>query len=120
MPRNVNLEELLEDEEPRGQPDTRASAKSSSKQSSKPKKGSQNAPGDGQQGSIHTKRHTLTLTPEQDRALKLARVDDDIDTTTRIRAMIELWEHDSRLRRRVDQLAKQRSAELVRHRPRRT
>ena len=34
------------------------------------------------------------------------RVDDGIDTTIRIRTMIELWVHDDRIRTQVDKLAK--------------
>ncbi|WP_275128079.1 hypothetical protein [Streptomyces monomycini] len=37
--------------------------------------------------------------------LKLAGVEDGIDTTARIRAMIALYEEDERLRRRVDKMA---------------
>ena len=87
MPSQINVNENLDDEDPK-------------------------------RNSTHPKRPSLTLTEEQDRALKLARVDDDVDTTTRIRAMIELWQKDVTIRKKVDKLAKQRSTELVRHRPR--
>jgi hypothetical protein len=65
------------------------------------------------------KRITLPLWQTLWRALQLARVDDGIDTTIRIRSMIELWVHDDRIRARVDKLAKQRASTLSRGRPRR-
>lgn len=65
------------------------------------------------------KRITLPLWHSLWRALQLARVDDGVDTTVRIRAMVELWEHDTRVRARVDKLAKQRASTLPRGRPRR-
>lgn len=64
------------------------------------------------------KRITLPLWHSLWRALRLANVDDGIDTTVRIRSMIELWEHDPRLRARVDKLARDRAASLSRGRPR--
>jgi len=64
------------------------------------------------------KRITLPLWHSLWRALRLANVDDGIDTTVRIRSMIELWEHDPRLRARVDRLARDRAASLARGRPR--
>ncbi|MEV5880713.1 hypothetical protein AB0L75_42385 [Streptomyces sp. NPDC052101] len=56
--------------------------------------------------SLYSARITFTTTPEQRRALELAKVDDGIDKTARIRAMVALWEQDDRLRRRVDKLAR--------------
>jgi hypothetical protein len=50
------------------------------------------------------------------RYLKRANAEDDIDTTVRIRAMIELYEHDQRHRARVDKIAKKRNEGLIRHR----
>jgi hypothetical protein len=47
------------------------------------------------------------------RYLKRANAEDDIDTTVRIRAMIELYEHDQRHRTRVDKIAKKRNDELI-------
>jgi hypothetical protein len=51
------------------------------------------------------KRLNLIVTSAQRRWLALARVDDDIDSNSRIRAMIQLWHADKELRERVDQLA---------------
>lgn len=51
-------------------------------------------------------RISLTASPEMKRALDLARVDDGIEATARIRAMIALWQSDDRLRVRVDKLAR--------------
>ncbi len=51
-------------------------------------------------------RISLTATAEMKRALDLARVEDGIEATARIRAMITLWQEDPRLRARVDKLAK--------------
>jgi hypothetical protein len=39
------------------------------------------------------------------RALEQARVDDRIETTARIRAMIHLWQEDDQFRARVNELA---------------
>lgn len=64
------------------------------------------------------KRISLPLWQPLWRELQLARVDDGVDTTVRIRAMIELWAHDPRLRGRIDKLAKQRAGGLHRGRPR--
>jgi hypothetical protein len=50
-------------------------------------------------------RMSLTLSKEMKRALDVARVDDGLEGTARIRAMITLWQEDARLRRRVDKLA---------------
>jgi hypothetical protein len=50
-------------------------------------------------------RMSLTLSKEMKKSLEMARVDDGIEGTARIRAMIALWEHDERLRRRVDREA---------------
>lgn len=54
----------------------------------------------------YSERINLTTTPEQNRALNLARVDDGIDKTARLRAMIALWQQDERIRRRIDKLAR--------------
>lgn len=57
-------------------------------------------------GTKFDARMSLTLSPDQKRALDLARVDDGVEGTARIRAMIALWEGDERVRRRIDLLAK--------------
>lgn len=62
------------------------------------------------------KRVHVPMTERHYRLLKKRGADDDIDTTVRIRAMIELYETDERHRARVDKLAKQRNADLIRHR----
>jgi glucose/arabinose dehydrogenase len=51
-------------------------------------------------------RISMTASPEMKRALDLARLDDGIEVTARIRAMITLWQEDRRLRARVDKLAR--------------
>lgn len=66
--------------------------------------------------SKNGKRVAVPMPKDMRDALALARVDDDIEATVRIRAMVELWMHDERLRARVDKLAKTRSAELISHR----
>jgi hypothetical protein len=50
---------------------------------------------------------SLTLTKAQKKALDMARVDDGLEGTARIRAMIALWESDEKLRRRIDKLARE-------------
>lgn len=52
-------------------------------------------------------RMSLTLTKAQKKALDMARVDDGLEGTARIRAMIALWESDEKLRRRIDKLARE-------------
>ena len=56
--------------------------------------------------AAYSARIHLTTTREQTRALAQARVDDGIEVTARVRAMIALWMEDERLRRRIDKLAK--------------
>lgn len=51
-------------------------------------------------------RMSLTLSKQMKRALDSARVDDGVEGTARIRAMITLWQDDERFRNRVDKLAK--------------
>lgn len=55
--------------------------------------------------TFYSERINLTTTPAQKKMLKLAGVEDGIDTTARIRAMIALYEEDERLRKRVDKTA---------------
>lgn len=57
-------------------------------------------------GTKFDARMSLTLDPGQKRLLDLTRVDDGIEATARIRAMIALYGHDPRLRKRVDRVAK--------------
>lgn len=51
-------------------------------------------------------RMSLTLSRDMKRALDIARAEDGIEGTARIRAMIALWEKDERLRRRIDRDAR--------------
>jgi hypothetical protein len=51
-------------------------------------------------------RMSLTLSKEMKRALDIARAEDGIEGTARIRAMIALWESDERLRKRIDREAR--------------
>lgn len=124
MPKNVDISNLLGDDHPTEKPRTRG--RNTKKPPEKPATGktpqARSTTSTRSKSSTPSKRHerrlSLPLTDDQDRTLKLARVEDDIDTTTRIRAMIEIWADDPKLRKRVDKLAAQRSAELVRNRPR--
>jgi hypothetical protein len=50
-------------------------------------------------------RIPLNVDDEMRRALEQARVDDRIETTARIRAMIHLWQVDQAFRTRVNELA---------------
>jgi hypothetical protein len=50
-------------------------------------------------------RIPLNVDDEMRRALESARVDDRIETTARIRAMIHLWQEDPAFRDRVNKLA---------------
>jgi hypothetical protein len=49
----------------------------------------------------------LTMSPEMKRDLELARIEDRIELTSRIRAMITLWLTDPGYRAAVDELAAQ-------------
>lgn len=50
-------------------------------------------------------RIPLNVDEEMRRALEQARVDDRIETTSRVRAMIQLWQDDDEFRARVNELA---------------
>lgn len=50
-------------------------------------------------------RIPLNVDDDMRRALEQARVDDRIETTARIRAMIHLWQEDEQFRARVNELA---------------
>lgn len=51
-------------------------------------------------------RISMKASPQMKRDLELARLDDGIEMTARIRAMITLWQSDKRIRGQVDKLAK--------------
>jgi glucose/arabinose dehydrogenase len=51
-------------------------------------------------------RISMTASQEMKRDLELARLDDGIEVTARLRAMIALWQEDPKLRAKVDKLAK--------------
>ena len=56
--------------------------------------------------AAYSARISLTTTPEMKRDLDMARVEDGVEATARIRAMIALWQEDTRLRARIDKLAR--------------
>lgn len=60
-------------------------------------------------GPAYPKRMTLPLTVEDHRALRVAHLDDGVEATARLRAMLALWQQDERLRARIDKLARQMS-----------
>ncbi|WP_438297701.1 hypothetical protein [Streptomyces sp. HUAS TT7] len=62
-------------------------------------------PAEQEKAVFYSARINLTTTEAQKKMLKLAAVEDGIDTTARIRAMIALYEEDERLRKRIDKLA---------------
>jgi hypothetical protein len=51
-------------------------------------------------------RISMKASPEMKRWLELARIDDGVEVTARLRAMIMLWHDDPKLRARVDELAR--------------
>jgi hypothetical protein len=63
-------------------------------------------PAEQTRSAAYSSRLHITVTPGQAHALAQARVDDGIEVTARLRAMIALWEEDERLRRRIDKLAR--------------
>ena len=48
----------------------------------------------------------MTASTDMKRDLELARLDDGIEVTARLRAMITLWQEDPKLRARVDKRAR--------------
>jgi hypothetical protein len=56
--------------------------------------------------SPYRERISITLTIGQIQALRIARAQDGIQATARIRAMIGLWQDDPELRDRIDRLAR--------------
>lgn len=71
---------------------------------------------DPQEPRKNTGRVAVPMPKDMRDDLALARIDDGVEATVRIRAMVELWQRDHRLRQRIDKLAKVRSAELISHR----
>lgn len=57
-------------------------------------------------GEKWSARISMTASREMKRQLELARLDDGIEVTARLRAMIQLWQDDPQLRGRVDELAR--------------
>lgn len=55
--------------------------------------------------AFYGERLSITTTAAQIKALRAARLDDGIEVTARIRAMIALWQDDPKLRARVDRAA---------------
>jgi hypothetical protein len=51
-------------------------------------------------------RISMTASPGMKRDLELARLEDGIEVTARLRAMIVLWQEDPKLRARVGRLAR--------------
>lgn len=51
-------------------------------------------------------RISMTASREMKRDLEQARLDDGIEVTARLRAMITLWQSDPQLRARVDELSR--------------
>jgi hypothetical protein len=51
-------------------------------------------------------RISMTASRDMKRNLEAARLDDGIEVTARLRAMITLWQEDPQLRARVDELAR--------------
>lgn len=51
-------------------------------------------------------RISMTTNPGMKRDLELARLDDGIEVTARLRAMITLWQEDPKLRARIDRRAR--------------
>ena len=61
---------------------------------------------DGRTAIRWSVRVPLNVDEEMRRALEVARMDDRIETTARVRAMIQLWQEDERLRARINKRAK--------------
>lgn len=65
----------------------------------------EHAPAEQRPQAAYDKRIPLMTDAEQHKALAMARLEDGIEATTRLRAMVKLWMEDERFRRRVDKLA---------------
>jgi hypothetical protein len=57
-------------------------------------------------GVSYPRRVTLPLTDDDYKALKRAHLDDDVNTVTRLRAMVDLWQTNSRVREQIDRHAR--------------
>jgi hypothetical protein len=57
-------------------------------------------------GAFYDCRLSITTTPAQVQALRAARLADGIQATARLRAMIDLWERDPKIRERIDKIAR--------------
>lgn len=57
-------------------------------------------------------RISMKVTPDMKRDLELARIDDGVEVTVRLRAMITLWQEDPKLRARIDKQARADAEDL--------
>jgi hypothetical protein len=72
-----------------------------------PAAGPRPAPAEQPSPGAYGARVNLTMSPEMKRDLELARIEDRIELTSRIMAMITLWLTDPGYRAAVDELAAQ-------------
>lgn len=90
---------------PAAEPRSTATARpTSSKRAARPRRGAQMA-AEQKPEPTYRKRIPFMTDDEQHRALATARLEDGIQATTRLRAMVELWMTNPDYRRRVDRLA---------------
>lgn len=86
-----------------------AKARTTTRERKRPARGRPAAapmPAEAPRPARYDKRVPLMTTQEQHRALVLARAEDGIEATARLRALIQLWMEDDRLRARADKLAR--------------
>jgi hypothetical protein len=65
----------------------------------------EHAPAEQKPQAAYDKRIPFMTDAEQHRALATARLEDGIEATTRLRAMVKLWIENERFRKRVNNLA---------------
>ena len=63
-------------------------------------------PAEAEAGAAYSARLSITTTPAQVTQLRQGRLDDGIQATARIRAMIHLWHTDPEIAQRVNQAAR--------------
>lgn len=72
----------------------------------KPVERSTDLPVDQPKAKKWTARISMTASREMKHELEAARLDDGIEVTARLRAMITLWQEDPQLRIRIDTIAR--------------
>jgi hypothetical protein len=89
---------------PEAEPEPTAAEAPKRRRTTRPRKTEQ-APAQQKPQATYDKRIPFMTDDEQHKALAAARLEDGIEATTRLRAMVKLWMTDKRFRKSVDELA---------------